>query len=154
MSAIFYQIFIFYQMIDLQKLRKMFISSRKLFSFSIYSNFYICCFPYFFLVSHCFWGLIKRNLKVYDVINCLNENLIAHFAWYLEKEIRCDIENLSIDGEYGKFLWKNPAENVHQKLARDPFLILLNNPKQPLHVINSFRNKIFWKRIIKTPLKR
>ena len=38
---------------------------------------------------------------------------------------------------------------MHQKLAPDPFLILLNNPKQPLHARNSFENKIFWKRIIK-----
>ena len=25
------------------------------------------------------------------------KNLIAHFVWYLEKEIRCEIETLSID---------------------------------------------------------
>ena len=36
------------------------------------------------------------------------------------------------------------CRNVHQKL---------NNPKQPLHAINSFKNKIFLKRIIKKPLK-
>ena len=48
--------------------------------------------------------------------------------------------------KYGKFIWKNHAENVHQRLAPDPFL--LNNPKQPLHAIN----KIFWKRIIKKSL--
>ena len=35
------------------------------------------------------------------------------------------------------------------KLVPDPFLILVNNPKQPLHARNSFKNKIFWKRIIK-----
>ena len=29
--------------------------------------------------------------------------------------------------------------------------ILLNNPKQPLHAKNCFKNKIFWKRIIKKP---
>ena len=36
---------------------------------------------------------------------------------------------------------KNHAENVHQKLVPDPFLILVNNPnpKQPLHARNSFR---------------
>ena len=39
------------------------------------------------------------------------------------------------------------------KLAPDPFLILLNNPKQPLHAINYFKNKIFWKTIVKKPLK-
>ena len=29
----------------------------------------------------------------------------------------------------GTFLWKNYGENVHRKLVRDPFLILVNNPK-------------------------
>ena len=49
---------------------------------------------------------------------------------------------------------ENHAKNVHQKLAPDPFLILLNNPKQPLHTRNSFKNKVFWKRIIKKPKPR
>ena len=31
------------------------------------------------------------------------------------------------------------AENVHQMLAPDPSLILLNNPKQPLHARNSLK---------------
>ena len=44
---------------------------------------------------------------------------------------------------------ENHAKNVHQKLAPDPFLILLNNPKQPLHARNSFKNKVFYKKIIK-----
>ena len=42
-------------------------------------------------------GCLKLNLKVYDVINCLNMNLIIHFVWYLGKEKRYDIETLSID---------------------------------------------------------
>ena len=49
-SAIFYQIFIFDQMIGLQKLWKMFfISSKKLFLFSRYSNFcnFFPSFPHF-----------------------------------------------------------------------------------------------------------
>ena len=47
-SAIFYQIFISHQMIALQKLRRMlFISSKKLFSFSRYSSFCISIFPSF-----------------------------------------------------------------------------------------------------------
>ena len=47
-STIFYQIFIFHQMIALQKLWKMFfISSKKLSSFSRYSSFYILVFPSF-----------------------------------------------------------------------------------------------------------
>ena len=44
---------------------------------------------------------------------------------------------------------ENYAENKHQKLVPDPFLILVNNPKQPLHARNYFKNKIFWKIIIK-----
>ena len=35
------------------------------------------------------------------------------------------------------------AENVHQKLVPDPFFTLVNNPKQPLHARNSFKNKLF-----------
>ena len=38
--------------------------------------------------------------------------------------------------------WKNHAEKVHQKLAPDSFLFLVNNPKQPLQARN-FKNDIF-----------
>ena len=38
---------------------------------------------------------------------------------------------------------ENHAENVHQNVVPDPFLILVNNTKQPLHERNSFENKIF-----------
>ena len=69
--------------------------------------------PLFFPVSHCFRGCwFKKNFKVCDIINCLIKNLITHFVWYLEKEIRCDIEALSIDRElnkehfYGKIMQK------------------------------------------------
>ena len=34
------------------------------------------------------------------------------------------------------------AENKHQKLVPDSFLILVNNPKHPLHARNSFKNKL------------
>ena len=34
-------------------------------------------------------------------------------------------------------------ENVYQKLAPDPFFILVNNLKQPLHARNFFKNKTF-----------
>ena len=43
------------------------------------------------------------------------------------------------------------TENVHQKLVQDLFLILVNNPITLLQAQNSFKNKIFWKRIIKKP---
>ena len=45
--------------------------------------------------SHYFKAWSKTNFKVYD-INCLNENLITHFARYLEKEKRYDSETFSI----------------------------------------------------------
>ena len=133
MSAIFHQIFIFRQMIALQKLWKMFfISSKKLFSFLRYLNFCIFVFPSFFPCQPLVQRLNQENLKIYDVINCL-----THQLW--------DIETLAIDRELYKehFLWKNHAENLHQKLAPDLILILLNNPKQPLQARNSFKNKLF-----------
>ena len=40
---------------------------------------------------------------------------------------------------------KQLCRNMHQKLAPDPYLILLNNPKQPLHARKSFKNKILKK---------
>ena len=113
LRAIFYQVFIFHQMIALQKLWKMFfISSKKLFSLSRYSSCCIFVFLSFFSVSYCFRGWFKKNLKVYDVINYQNQNLITHYVWYLEKGIRCDIEILSIDTVlhtehfYGKIMQK------------------------------------------------
>ena len=39
---------------------------------------------------------------------------------------------------------------MHQKLALDHFLILLNNQRQPLHARKSFKNKTFWKKKIKS----
>ena len=53
--------------------------------------------PLFLPVSHCLRAGSKLNLKVYDVIKCLNKNLITHFVLYLETEVRWDIETLSID---------------------------------------------------------
>ena len=97
-SAIFYQIFIFHQIIALQKLwKKSFISSKKLFSFSRYSNYWIFIFPSFFPVSHCSRVWFNKNLRVDDVVNCQFKNLITHFVTYLDKEISCDTETLPID---------------------------------------------------------
>ena len=66
-------------------------------------------FLFLWFPFHCFraWSMI--NLKVYDVINCLNKNLITHFVWYLEKEKSFDIETLPIDRVLNKehFCWKS-----------------------------------------------
>ena len=66
--------------------------------------FYFIQLQIFFLVGYCdcFRGRSKINLKVYDVINCLNKNLVTHFVLSLEKEKRYDIETLSIDRALNK----------------------------------------------------
>ena len=88
-SAIFIKFLFFQQMIALQKLWKMlFISSKKLFSFLRYSFFVFLAFPLFLPVDHCFGGWSKINLKVHDIVNCLNKNCTTHFVWYLIKEKR------------------------------------------------------------------
>ena len=94
-------------MIALQKMWKMFfILSKKLFSF----KFLCFCLPLFFSQSAIALEVDPR--KIYDVINWLSKNLITHFVWYLEKEIGCDIETLSIirvsnkEHFYGKIMQK------------------------------------------------
>ena len=64
------------------------------------------------------------------------------------KEKRYDIKTISTDEvliKYGTFLWKNYPQNIHQKLVPDPFLVLVNNPKQLFHSRNSFRIRYFEK---------
>ena len=39
---------------------------------------------------------------------------------------------------------------MHQQLIPDPFLILVNNPKQPLHARSSFTNQIFERELSKS----
>ena len=154
MSAIFYQFFLFF-FTNHSSSKTM----KNVFLFHLKSSFrcqviQILVFPFsplFLPISRCFRGWSKINLKVYDIIKCLNKNLITHFVWYLWKEKRYDIDTLAIDRVLNKEHFY--AGNVHQKLVPDPFLILLNNPKQPLQSRNSFKNKIFWQRIIKKSLK-
>ena len=38
---------------------------------------------------------------------------------------------------------ENHAENMQQKIVSELFIILVNNPKQPLRARNSFKSKIF-----------
>ena len=90
-------------------MKDVFISSKKLFSFSRYLNF--CIFPLFLPVSHCVRAWSKINLQVYDVNNCLSNNLIRHFVLYLETKKRYDIETLSTDK-----LWNKT--NFHGKIMQ------------------------------------
>ena len=102
---------------------------EKCFLFHLKSSFHsrdiqICVFsssPLFLPVSHCFTGWSKKNLEVYGVINGLNKNF-THFVWYLEKEIRCEIETLSIDRVlnkehfYGKIMQKMSPKAIPRSL--------------------------------------
>ena len=48
------------------------------------------------------------------------------------KRKKADIETVH------RVRWKNHAKNANQKLVPGPYLILVNNPKQPFHARNSF----------------
>ena len=54
----------------------------------------------------------NTTYDVYDVIKCLNKNLITHSAWYRDKKKRYDIAILSLDRVlnkehfYGKIMQK------------------------------------------------
>ena len=71
-------------------------------------------------------------------------------------EKRYVIKTLSVDRVLNKehFYMKNYAENIQQKLAPDPFLILLNNSQQPSHARNSFKNKDILKKIYQKVFKK
>ena len=58
---------------------------------------------------------------------------MTHFVLHLERK----------KGMRRNIFLKNHAENRYQKLVPDPFLILINNPKQLLYTKNSFQNEIF-----------
>ena len=75
---------------------------KDVFYFSWKSLFVLKIFKFFFSsllflpVSHCYIAWSKINLKVYDIINCVNKTII-HFFRHLEMAKRYDIETLSID---------------------------------------------------------
>ena len=73
--------------------------------------------------------------------------LITHFVWYLEKENRYEIETLSIDRVLNKEYFYG---KVMQEICTKSFLILVNNPKQPLHARNSFKTRYFEKGLPKS----
>ena len=114
--------------------------------------------PLFFPVSHCLRGWSKKNYKIYDIIHCLNKNLIAHFVWYIVKEIRCDMETLSMDRELNKkhFYWKFLSflcRKFAPKVSPRPLFDFAKYPKTAiLHTRNYFGNTVFLKRIVKKPL--
>ena len=149
-STIFYQIFIFHQRKALWKPWKvLFISSKSSFYSWDIQIFVFSSSPLFSAVSHCLRGWSKKNPKFYDVISCLSKNLLTHFVWYLEKELRCDTETLSNNRELRNIFTAKPCRKSAPKASPRPLFNFAKNPKQPLHATNSFKTKVFWERIIK-----
>ena len=105
------------------------------FKWPIYQTFKACV-HYFLSNFHCsLYDSPSKSMKnIFYFINCLNKNLITHFVWYVKKEIRCDIETLSINRELNR--------KCAPKASPRPFLILLNNPQQPLQARNSFERRL------------
>ena len=77
----------------------------------------------FLSVGHYVRGCLKKNLKVYDVINCLNKNLITPFVWYFEKEGRYDIEALSIDRVLNNIFMEKSSRKCVPKASPKPIFI-------------------------------
>ena len=78
--AIFIKFLFFHQMIALPKLsKKLFISSKKLFSFPRYLIFCISVLSSFSSCRPLLQRMIEDNLKVHDVTKCLNKSSITHF---------------------------------------------------------------------------
>ena len=50
-------------------------------------------------------------------------------------------------------LWKRYAENMHQQLIQDPFILVNSQKKVIPYKRLFFQNKIFGRRIIKNPVK-
>ena len=63
----------------------LFISSKKLFSFSRYSNIVFLSLLLFFLAAITVADNQKHDVKVYDVIMYLSRNLETHIGEYLSK---------------------------------------------------------------------
>ena len=84
------------------------------FFFFFFTFWYFRLRLYFFPVGHCFKGWSKINLKVCDLIDYVNKNLITHFVLYLEKEKRYGIETLSIDRLLNK---EHFIEKITQKIC-------------------------------------
>ena len=114
-----------HQMIALQKLWKMlFISSKKLFSFLRYLNFAFPSFPLFLPVNHCFRGWLKINLKVCDIINCLNKNLVTHFFFDIlrrKKGITLKLYPLVRVLNKEHFYWKIMKKICTRGYSQNPF---------------------------------
>ena len=114
-SAIFIKFLFFHQMISLQNHEKYFLFHLKSYFHSRDIQIFVFLFfPLFQPVGHCFRGWSKINLKVHDVINCLNKNSITHFVEIFWEGKRYYKETLSIDGVSDK---KHFYRKIIQKIC-------------------------------------
>ena len=129
------------------------ISSKKLFSFLRPSIFVFLSSPLFFPVDHFFRGWSKINLNVYDVINCLNKSFLfdilrrkKRMTLKLHQLIKYWIRNIFME---------KLCRKCAPKASPRPLFNFGNRPNQNSHCMqeNFFKNKIFWKGIIKKPWK-
>ena len=77
------------------------------------------------VVIHCFRRLLKINLKVYEVINCLNKNTKTHC--FISSEGSYDIEIWSVDRVLNK------GHFYGKKNSHRPHFNLVNHPKQLMY---------------------
>ena len=101
----------------------------------------IFIFPSFPLVIHCLKKWSKKNLKVHDVINCLNKNLKTYclITWEGKKVWYLNLLN-SWSIKLGTFLWKK----IYRKCASNTCPIALYNFGQLPKSANACKN-LFWK---------
>ena len=113
----------------------LFITSKKLFLFSRYSNICISVVAPFSLCRPLLERMMKINLKVYGVINCLNKNFTTYFVWYLEKGKRHDIGTLAIDRVLNK-------EHFMEKVCRKCALKAISRPIFNFCKIGHFKKRL------------
>ena len=105
----------------------LFVSSKKLFSFSRYSNFCISIFPSFFYLPLPY-KMVAEDKPVCD-INFPNKKL-THFAWYLENGKKYHIKTLLIVRVLNKNRFVEKSFRKHApKASPRPFLSLVNTSK-------------------------
>ena len=83
-SAIFLSIFHFSPNDSPSKtMKNVFFHLKSYFHSQDIQIFVLLSSPLFFPLSHCLRGWSKKNLKIYDIINCLNKSFIYIFIYYI-----------------------------------------------------------------------
>ena len=95
--------------------------------------------PLFLPLSHCLRAQSKINLKVYDVINRLNKNLITHFVSYLEKEKDMKLKLWPLIQYYKRNIFmKKSFRQCAPKASPIPLFYFSKQPKTAIACKNFF----------------